>query len=356
MTRRLRRAHWITISLCFAAGVIFLLFGFRESRPVSGIDEDSVSQEESPSVQQVDTPAKIWRLTEDIGTEAHNPPVAVVLPNGDLPFGDQYDALLKAHESGSTEASCRLVQGITECAQLQRSMEFVRARQRGEFPIGQAEADGVTGEAIVAVLAHSLNYLERRAAACEGFVASQAISANEVLRTASRRLSPAQKTLMAMTRPDGQIRRLNPPNRSYSQSNMYVYPQFMANHVLEFLEAGFRARNPLALEGLALLHAPGNAIPAQGTWPALPDPSLYARYAILLQELAGPEVLGWAAQELIAYSLASLTPDEVEQVRGWVARELPHWRLASGSVDVREQLRELGRTASTGDHAKLCRP
>jgi len=282
--------------------------------------------------------------------------VAKARPPSDLPFKDQFSALLEAHRTGDTVASCRLALGVTECLQYQRSLAFTQAAERNaRFRLDQGMARD-EDEAFISAAANSLEFLEQRALRCDGAAVSKGPSASEIITQAAPRLSPAQKTVIAMIRSDGQLRRLNPPNRSYSQSQQYVYPQYLADHALEFLDAGFRAADPLALEGLAIVHAPGNGVPRQGVGVSLPNPRLYARYALLLQELYGPEVLGSLAQQLIEFSLASLTPNEVQEVHQWVSFERPRWAPAAASSLDGQSQRGRGRRIDVSDVDDLCQP
>lgn len=277
------------------------------------------------------------------------------LPSADQPFADQYAALLEAHRAGDTVASCRLAVGVTECLQYQRSLEFTRLMERNvrlRIERGVAEP---ADDAWVSAAAISLEFLESRAATCGAGSVGAGPSASEILEFAGPRLSASQKTVLAMLRADGQLRRVNPPNRSFQQSMQYVYPQYLADRALEFLETGFRAGHPLALEGLAIVHAPGMGIPFQGMGPSLPNPRLYARYALLLQELYGPEVLGFMAQQLIELSLASLPPHEVQQVHQWVASERKRWESLGASATDRSALAAWTKRSAEGDMDGLCK-
>lgn len=277
------------------------------------------------------------------------------LPLATLPFAEQYEALLTAHRAGDTVASCRLAVGVTECLQYQRSLEFTRVMERNarmRIERGAAENDDA---AWVSAAASSLEFLESRAATCGAGSAGAGPSPSEIIEFAGPRLSASQKTVLAMLRADGQLRRVNPPNRSHSQSQQYVYPQYLADRALEFLETGFRAGHPLALEGLAIVHAPGTGIPFQGMGPSLPNPRLYARYALLLRDLYGPEVLGALAQQLIELSLASLPPYEVQQVHQWVVSERKRWESLGASATDKSALTAWAKRSAEGDMDGLCK-
>jgi hypothetical protein len=138
-------------------------------------------------------------------------------------------------------------------------------------------------------------------------------------------MSVRQRTLIALLRSDGQIRRLYQAEQGFSESASYVYPQFLADHALDFLQDGFRARDPLALEGLVLLHAPSNSLSPQGVGPTLPNPRLFLRYAWLMQRLFGEDVLGERAKRTVAYAAASLDPDQLQSIRNGVEHDLTLW-------------------------------
>jgi hypothetical protein len=314
----------------------------NSSREAKGV-ETSAGGLQSPEFSASKEPAEL------------NTDPVIQLPSADQPFADQYAALLEAHRAGNTVASCRLTVGVTECSQFQRSLVFTRGIERNVRRRIEEGAAEVADEALISAVANSLEFLESRAATCGAGSVGAGPSASEIIEFAAPRLSASQKTVLAMLRADGQLRRLNPPNRSYSQSQQYVYPQYLADRALEFLQTGFRAGHPLALEGLAMVHAPGTGIPFQGMGPSLPNPRLYARYALLLQELYGPEVLGAFAQQLIELSLASLPPNEVQQVHQWVASERMRWQSLGASATDKSALAAWAQRSADGDVDALCR-
>lgn len=299
--------------------------------------------------QGTSSEGKPWQDRPDVDVRLKRP-----LPSASISFAEQYSELLDAHRSGDTVASCRLALGVTECMQHQRSMEFTRAMERNVRMRIEQGSEDAADQALITATATSLEFLESRAASCGGGVVAAGPSASEIIEFAAPRLTASQKTILAMLRADGQLRRLNPANRSYQQSQQYVYPQYLADRALEFLESGFRAGHPLALEGLAVVHAPGMGIPFQGVGPSLPNPRLYARYALLLEELYGPEVLGAFAQQLIELSLASLPPNEVQQVHQWVASERSRWQSLGASATDKSALTAWSKRSVEGDVDALC--
>src|SRR5690606_19298668 len=100
-------------------------------------------------------------------------------------------------------------------------------------------------------------------------------------------MSPRQKTLIAMLRADGSLARVmrqgGIPSGGLSVGSENLVSQFLADNDMPFLQAGFDVADPLALEGLLLVHAPGGMIggmPFSVMRQSRPDPYRFARYAL----------------------------------------------------------------------------
>jgi hypothetical protein len=130
---------------------------------------------------------------------------------------------------------------------------------------------------------------------------------------------------MVLMRSDGSLRRLR-GSMSFTESGLYVIPQFIADNSLQFLMQGYAAKDPLALEGLVLMHAPGSAIAPSSVAVWLPNPRLFLQYTMLMHELFGPESLGRSAFEMAQVVAASEPPDEIRKLREVVGLEAEQWR------------------------------
>ena len=153
------------------------------------------------------------------------------------------------------------------------------------------------------------------------------VQAREVLGQAVGGLTPAQKAALSLVRSDGQLRRLNPEHQiPLMDSNVDLFPAFLTGRVRPFLEEGYRARVPLALEGLILLHSPGTTTTRQGIWEAAPDQERFLRYSLVALHLYGPNVLGPRVRAVVDAVVASLGPAEVDRIASEAAFEAAAWR------------------------------
>jgi hypothetical protein len=241
------------------------------------------------------------------------------LPRFDSPLSEQLPALIERAEAGDPVSSCRLVLATTRCNEMVRQRNLTkratRALQRGDpnnerllvdlvASTEEQGADGLCDDVEIGKLPPQ-----------------QATFAGAVLN-----MTPRQKTVMALMRSDGTIRRLHQGERYFSESGLYVVPQFLAENTRELLLAGYRAFDPLALEGLVLLHAPGTLLAPIGAGVWLPNPKLFLQYALLMSELYGPDALTSEAKMLVSSAASVLSQAELEQIRSIVHSEATRWQ------------------------------
>lgn len=176
---------------------------------------------------------------------------------------------------------------------------------------------------------------------CEGVALDRLPSFDASLRRALHNLTPRQKVLIALARQDGTLRRIPheiPEGVIRGGDTSYVFPQVLADNLVGFLHAGLAAADPLALEGLILLHAP-NIIPGEAAEHGmrLPDPLKFSVYANLMARLFGPAAIGPQVEHLLGSSMATLTPEEHGRMARMLEQEEQRWRAAS-AVHRRTQL------------------
>lgn len=247
-------------------------------------------------------------------------PTYLALPPYSTPLAEQVDLLLQLAESGDPAASCRLVVGLIRCTEEQRSDKFTRAMMRS-----LEEKHGKNDDKLIALVARHQEKQAKQGLFCDGIDAESLPQPDDLIRKSLYALSPRQKTILALTRSDGTLRRLR-GRTSFSESNQYVLPQALADHSVEFLMAGYQAHDPLALEGLVMLHAPNMALGPQSAGVWLPNPRLFLQYSGLLLELYGSDAVDRSAFEAIRVTAASVTPEERQRIQERVVAEADRWR------------------------------
>jgi hypothetical protein len=110
---------------------------------------------------------------------------------------------------------------------------------------------------------------------------------------------------------------------------MYVMPQFLADNTVDFLMSGYSAKDRLALEGLVMLHSPGNAVTRGGVSIRLPNPKLFLFYSHLMLELYGAESIGRSGLLLMQVTESTMTPKQLDEIRRRVAFEATSWKKSS---------------------------
>lgn len=256
-------------------------------------------------------------LVED---ERPQPPVHLPeLPDASAPLSQQLPALLIRANAGDPGASCRLIVGINRCVELNRNRAFSERMIRS-LELGESEKD----ELLIRLAARFEEAESQGGAFCSDVDVQELPRIDSLLRNSIQSMSPEQKTVIALMRSDGRLRRLQRTS-SFSESSLYVFPQLLADHAYEFLLAGFSARVPLALEGLVVTHAPGGAMMTQGVHVALPNPRLFHRYALLMERLYGSETLGREGGHLLEAVTATLSPRDLSENALWVDNEYRRW-------------------------------
>jgi hypothetical protein len=200
--------------------------------------------------------------------------------------------------------------------------------------IGRAGTDSLAVEA----LARMQESLVSDQQFCDAFSGADEVDTETLLAQAKPVLSPRQKTVLAMMLSDGQVRRLQ-VRLSSTQAGEYLLPQFIADNTSEFLQAGFSAKEPLALEGLIMLHSPSSIIPVQGVMVRLPDQRRFLAFASLYRRLFGAEALSRPANLVLDTVIKSIDPAQLDRLHAEVEAEARRWAgrfglpsLASGQT------------------------
>lgn len=253
------------------------------------------------------------------------------LPPVDAPLAESMTDLLARAHAGDATAACHLKVAAERCRSLQQSTAMAQAMESslvdGSFDGG--EMVGVRMIASMEVEGDSSDAL------CAGVDPDALPGGSDLLERTLANLSPRQKTLMALLRSDGTLarmsRQLGGGVGGFGVDASDLVSQFLADHDMAFLQAGFDAGDPLALEGLLLVHAPGGMLgggPFNMTRQSRPDPYRFARYALLGQELLGAEWLGERATPVLDQVLAAMPPEDRTRLDAQVAADTARWQSA----------------------------
>jgi hypothetical protein len=321
---RLSRRSWATVLIVvvLVAAVASIFFFERRVGPV-GVRGNDNEHAEPTSTESADVrPAS---ETASRTSESAARTETVPMPDIRLPLAEQLPVLVERANAGDPAAACRLVLTVSRCAHSIRANRFTAGVQRS-----LESRAGPHDDQLIDFVARSSD--AATSDFCDGVDHAALPRLDDLPAIAFQRMSPFEKTLVALTRSDGRLRRLQPvPGTSYRETNEFVLPQVIASNAQQFLVDAFNAGELLAIEGLVMMHAPGSLRP-DGVAVTLPDQRKFLRYALLLEQLQGSEALGYASR-LIPAVESQLPPDEVASIRRQVAAELPRWReLASRST------------------------
>lgn len=259
----------------------------------------------------------------------------VALPETQQPLADQIETLMAQAQAGNPVAACRLYLGLGRCRMMEQRM---RRATRMQQSLLQASAP-VSQEAIrISSVALAMERLDAAAGWCQGVDTDRWPDAVDAMQKAYARMSVWQRVLLVMSLPDGSLLRLphhTGGQHGYGGSNDHVYPQILSLHAYSALEQGIATANPLALEGMVLVHSPARwpSIGIHAPRLALPDRSRFARYALLLQRVRGDEALGPAAGHVLTQVMAGYSDDE----RAWLMQQLEQDARQWLSLEARQE-------------------
>lgn len=316
--RKQSRLIVVAITIIALLIIIFILYGSKstdllgEGTQISGAPS---SAEEAGS--------RIIDVRErEINTEAHGrnrQASAVVLPDPTVPLTSQIPILVEEARRGNTVAVCRLAISVNRCRETYRS-----AKLSAEMQSALEAREGNHDAAVVELIARSVERGDKSAAFCQGINDENLPDVSSLVESALHSFNVRQKVILALTQVDGSLRRIKRPSFQ-SLSGLYVLPQFQADYALEFLLEGFRNRDPLALEGLVLVYAPGRTFAPHGPGIWLPNPREFLFYATLMHQVFGAESLGESGLRLAYYSTLALSDDEARTQVEMATIESKRW-------------------------------
>ncbi|MCB1567592.1 MAG: hypothetical protein KDI69_02070, partial [Xanthomonadales bacterium] len=228
---------------------------------------------------------------------------------------------------GDTEARCRIVVESLNCLSNIRRQEFMNAL---EDSLANDANRNNEGRAIDMIAGTELRDVDSRSH-CVGMDAEKIRNVLDQNYETDARLNPRQKVVIAMTRPDGSMMRLPRPHES--QSRVYdletVYPQYLADHQYEYLQVGIAAAEPLALEGMLLVHAPTWMPGLEGLSLSIPNPKKFVYYARLMRRLYGDAALGEYFFLAVQRAMSQMSPEELRDIDNEVDRAAQAWQAQS---------------------------
>ncbi len=248
------------------------------------------------------------------------------LPPSDRPFAEQFDALVALAEAGEPVASCRLALDSLYCQEHELSQSFNKQMSGAAGSLAKTMGNELAATLVMG----AEDSVSSGAGFCAGFSSKSVPDVNALLNRALPRLSVRQKLLLALARPDGsvvQIMREPPRNPTIGGGSLRIYSQFLADHAMDFLHEGIVAADPMALEAMILVHAPGR-VPDAGSvvFPWLPDPYKFAGYALLQQQLSGSASLGPFVGATLEKVRAELSIDQWQTLQRAVNAEEKRWQ------------------------------
>lgn len=224
--------------------------------------------------------------------------------------------------SGNAEAACQLALEFSACRAAAKRWDMSRAMEYAAATSDAVNADPRVVDAIAGVREAAVHLEED----CAGLETEGETDWVALLQKAAPNGNARQKVIAALTQPDGSVLRLPRGPVHTLPMDPWVSAmasQFYADHALRYLHEGFRARDPLALEGLILVHAPDLLVPSASTDAAfrLPDPRRFVALALLAEEVYGSDMLGSQVRQLLQRTLETL--DETE--RGRAEHDAKRW-------------------------------
>lgn len=250
------------------------------------------------------------------------------MPHVDAPLAEAVDDLLQRAEAGEPEATCRLLLDMSAC------IENRNTRERREMLTQRAAStqSDYQRERMIDFLAISQQASDRWSAFCADTELMSFSDTERLLNQALPRMSNRQRLLFTMSREDGSLIRLPRSMHDYTPrgANDGILSQFHADNDLDALEQGIAEADPLALEGKILLHIPTSIGKKMfDLREALPDPYKFTGYALMMQQLYGPESLGEIASAALNRILPSMDPAARDALQQQVDSEVERWRQVS---------------------------
>ncbi len=256
-----------------------------------------------------------------VADESARSPDAAVL---DRPLFDRIPPLRARAQAGDAKAACQLALERSACRAVAKREDMSRAMEYAAATSESVRRDARVIDAIATVRESAVDVAEE----CAGIESEGDTDVVALLQAAAPTGNARQRVIAALIQPDGSLLRLPRGPVHTLPMDPWVSSmasQFYADNALRYLHEGFRARDPLALEGLILVHAPDVLVPSASTDAAfrLPDPRRFVALALLAEEVYGSDMLGSQVRQLLQRTLEILTDKE----RGLAESDSKRWAL-----------------------------
>jgi hypothetical protein len=242
----------------------------------------------------------------------------------DRPLLQRVPSLRQRAQTGDAKAACQLALEFSVCRAVAKRWDMSRAMEYAAATSETARRD----VRVIDAIANVREDAARVESDCAGLETEGDTDVVVLLQAAAANGNTRQKVIAALTQPDGSLLRLPRGPEHTLPMDPWVSAmasQFYADNALRFLHEGFRAHDPLALEGLILVHAPDVLVPAASTDAAfrLPDPRRFVALALLAEEVYGADMLGSQVRQLLQRTLEALS----EKERGRAESDAKRWAL-----------------------------
>ncbi len=249
------------------------------------------------------------------------------------PLLDRVPLLRQRARTGNARAACQLALEFSTCRAASKRWDMSRTM---EYAAATSEAARLDVRVIDAI-ADVREDADRVESDCAGLEIEGDSDVVALLQAAAPNGNARQKVIAALTQPDGSLLRLPRGPEHTLPMDPWVSAmasQFYADNALRYLHEGFRARDPLALEGLILVHAPDVLVPTASTDAAfrLPDPRRFVALALLAEEVYGADMLGSQVRQLLQRTLEALSAKERGRAESDAKRWAQTWRASTVSA------------------------
>lgn len=327
--RRVKIGRSIALLVLVVAlvGLAFVWYVKGEREASTYASEKHDSARDKPRLPEPNTPAVHDANAASNGDRNQSKAENTPLPDADVPLAQQLETLEALAKQGNPEAACRLYVSSRLCRTVAQRLQRAKQMQTHLEQGGEAR---ISQDMMVSSIANTLENAQALSSWCEGIKPDHLPDANALAAGAIDRMTSAQKVLLVMSRQNGSLMRLprsfGPPG-GFGASSDFIYPQFLSARAYGILQDGIRRADPLALEGMLMVHSP-SWLPGLEEFPrlSLPDRDQFVRYALLMREVYGDDALGQVAGVVLSRSTESMSSAERDAAQRWAEMEAQRWR------------------------------
>ncbi len=231
-------------------------------------------------------------------------------------------------EAGEPEATCRLLLDIGMCMERENRL---RSQQRLTEQAARTDSE-LMRDRMIDFLDANQEDGDRWESFCADTKPMAFADMERLLFQALPRMTNRQRLLFTMSREDGSLMRLPRTFEGGSPRTVSggILSQYHADNDLDALEQGMAEADPLALEVMLMLYMPMSFAKQMIDFrEALPDPYRYSGYALMMQQLYGPDALGEAGTMTLNMALAQMDPATRNALQQQADAGVARWREVS---------------------------